>query len=189
MNIQIPIKMHRSVKTIKVSPELNKRYKDVCKLCLEKHRMLNGNEDINDCAYRAFDNEYCPDIAYAESKRVKEPEISRHFGSYLNKLASNDNSAYQYVLDHAFEFSRAELISIIRAFDFTISPYLQTANTNVPVSVFSAKDITKIYEMVTKFIMNEFKWSHSDNHAGLGSKSMGETLKEIERKHKNKTGV
>ena len=189
MNIKIPIQcQHNDVtKKIKVSEELNKRYEDVCKLCLERHRILYGNTNVTTCAYRAFDNEYCPDIAYAESKRVKEPEISRHFGLYLNKLASNDNSAYQYVLDHAFEFSRAELISIIRAFDFTILPYLQVARSDMPA--FSAKDTTKTYEMVSKFIMNEFKWSHSDNHAGSGSKSMEETLKEIERKHKNKTGV
>lgn len=181
MNIKIPIQsQHNDVtKKIKVSEELDKRYGDVCKLCLERHRILYGNTNVTTCAYRAFDNEYCPDIAYAESKRVKEPEISQHFGLYLEKLKSNDGSAYNYILHHAFEFSVSELISIIRAFDFLISPYLSN-NPNLGETGFTPK---KSYEAVCKLILNEFKESHSEGGFGV---SMNETLKDIERKYKRK---
>lgn len=51
--------------SLKISPELDEKYKTACSLCREKHKAIYGNSP-NDCAFRSFDNEYCSDIVTAE---------------------------------------------------------------------------------------------------------------------------
>lgn len=50
---------------LKISPELDEKYKTACSLCREKHKAIYGDSP-NDCAFRSFDNEYCSDIVTAE---------------------------------------------------------------------------------------------------------------------------
>ena len=51
--------------SLKVTPELDEKYKDACALCRETHKAIYGKYP-NDCAFRSFDNEYCSDIVTAE---------------------------------------------------------------------------------------------------------------------------
>lgn len=56
---------------LKITPELDSKYKKACELCHKKHMAIYGCKPI-DCAYRAFDNEYCPDITDAEKSNRKK---------------------------------------------------------------------------------------------------------------------
>lgn len=60
-----PPKVSQSNDSLKVTPELDEKYKTACSLCKEKHKAIYGDFP-NDCAFRSFDNEYCSDIITAE---------------------------------------------------------------------------------------------------------------------------
>lgn len=166
--------------SLKVSPELDARYKDACELCCEKHLKIYGEYPIN-CAFCEFNNEYCPDIAIAERQRLAKETLSPVMSAYLQALEKNDNMAYSFILSHALDFSRAELIAIIRAFDYVISPYLTRSIAN-----FGNLQATDAYKAVSNCARAELRYSASEgDDAGM---SIEERIKQM-KMTRNKTGV
>lgn len=56
--------------SLKTSKELDERYKEACKCCMERHFKIFGCRSSG-CAWKNFDNEYCPDIEIAERLRAE----------------------------------------------------------------------------------------------------------------------
>lgn len=136
--------------TLKVSLKLDEKYASACRLCLQKHEAIYGVQPHN-CAYRQFDNEYCPDIVNAEKQQAEKDAKfapSEHLEMYLSFLSSNDGHSYKYIVENASEFSKIELIALVRAFDYAISPYINHCPE-------------KVYEAVAKFTRNELRYGHS----------------------------
>ena len=135
---------------LKVSPELDERYGQACRICSKRHRAIYGTEPYN-CAFRQFDNEYCPDIVSAERQRANKDKMcapSPHLERYLKILECNDGHSYNYIVANASKFSQVELIAIIRAFDYAIAPYINYQPE-------------KTYQAVATFARNELRYGHA----------------------------
>lgn len=157
---------------LKVSPELDERYGQACRMCLKRHGAIYGTRPHN-CAFRQFDNEYCPDIVSAErlrAKKDKECSPSPHLEKYLKILEHNDGHSYNYIVQNASKFSQVELIAIIRAFDYAIAPYINYQPE-------------KTYQAVATLVRNELRYGHATERSRY-SKTLAELI-EVE----NKTGV
>lgn len=150
---------------LKVSPELEKRYSQACRICLERHEAIYGGKPHN-CAFKQFDNEYCPDIVNAERQRENKDRMcapSSHLEQYLKFLECNDGHSYNYIVDNASKFSKVELIAIIRAFDYAIAPYI---NYNPD----------ETYQAVAGFVRNELRHGHATERS-KHNKSLAELIK------------
>ena len=165
---------------LKTSYELDRRYAKACKLCHEKHKAIYGIYPAT-CAFREFDNEYCPDIVNAEKQRREG--LSEHLRRYLDLLENShrSDSAFSFIISHAPEFSRAELIAIIRAFDYVIHPYLTNQRN---VRGFNIEVAAEAYKMVSEGVINSLNGGHPSPE--IVEKPLRETIEEMER---NKTPV
>lgn len=154
---------------LKVSPELDKRYSKACRLCMEKHKAIYGTA-IHSCAFRQFDNEYCPAIVEAEKQR-KDNDVkfapSEHLRSYLKMLENGDGHSYNHIIQIAPKLSKVELVALVRAFDYVIAPYIN----HIP---------HQAYQAVARFTCNELRYGHSVEHSE-NHKPLAERIAEFEK--------